>query len=163
MGAMIVAREFHDTAVAQAEALFSATGPQLSDEARSVAEGLEQEGQKVLTSVLCTPLGGSAQEFMREHLAPGTEVAEPYNLVLQLLDNGLDLYALGLSGRQAWALAARDVYTHEEETRSIDDNVVLSGLEYPRAVDSVRAARAAAQAPAHGPPLPQARGRCRQG
>ena len=95
MGAMIVAREFHDTAVAQAEALFSATGPQLSDEAKSVAEGLEQEGQKVLTSVLCTPLGGSAQEFMREHLAPGTEVAEPYNLVLQLLDNGLDLYALG--------------------------------------------------------------------
>ena len=47
-----------------------------------MAEGLEQEGQKVLTSVLCTPLGGSAQEFMREHLAPSTEAAEPYNLVL---------------------------------------------------------------------------------
>ena len=64
MGAMIVAREFHDDAVAQAEKLFSATGPQLSDEAKGVAEGLEREGQKVLTSVLCTPLGGSAQEFM---------------------------------------------------------------------------------------------------
>ena len=53
VGAMSVAREFHDAAVAQAEEWFSATGPQLSEEAKGVADELAREGQKVLTSVLC--------------------------------------------------------------------------------------------------------------
>ena len=135
---MSVAREFHDAAVAQAEELSSAAGPQLSYQAKQVAGELEREGGIVYADLLCTPLDGDAKEFMKEHLTPGQEVAEPHNLVLALLDRGLDLAVIGVTGQQAWTLAARDVYVHEEETRCVDDNVVLKGLVYPRAVGNVR-------------------------